>query len=432
MRLRPFTATTAFLTAVLIIVGSAEAQTATLTTLHEFKGPPDGANPLGGLVSDGEVLYGTTVGGGIIDDNEAPNGCGIVYSLTPPASAGQPWTENIIHAFAGGSDGCSPSSGVVIGSGGVLYGTISNASSSFSGGAVFSLTPPAAPGGLWTKTILHTFAGCPNDAVAPSGVTIGGGGVLYGDSFYGGANSCLPPNGAGLGAVFSLTPPVSPGGAWTEDVYSIGGALDGPGVGVTVGSGEVLYAGTVYGGKYCCGALFTLVPPQSPGGDWTQPVIHSFGNPRFKDDGQHPDGNVVIDSSGVLYGTTSGGGLGNGEFYSLAPPASPGGDWTYTVLYDPPSSSNGSPNQLTLGKRGVLYATFSHGGASFEGTIFSLTPPASAGGSWTETTLYTFTGGSGAYPNGGLLIGPAGLLYGTTAGLHATPPNVGTVFSLKP
>jgi hypothetical protein len=405
----------------------------TLTTLYQFKGPPDGANPNSGLVSgpDG-VMYGTTAAGGIIDDGEfgGGNGCGIVYSLTPPAVSGQPWTESILHAFAGGSDGCSPSSGVVVGAGGVLYGTTSNGASSFSGGAVYSLTPPTTAGGVWTETVLHTFAGCPTDAVTPSGVAAGPDGVLYGDSFYGGAYSCLPPNGAGLGAVFSLSPPVSPGGAWSEDVFSVGsgGTLDGPSGGVTAGSGGVLYAATVYGGKYCCGALFTLVPPASPGGDWTQPIIHSFGNPTIKHDGQYPGGNVVIDSSGVIYGTASGGGSGGGEVYSLAPPAEPGGDWTYKILYDPASS----PSQLTLGEGGVLYSTMPNGGTSSAGTVFSLTPPASAGGSWNATTLYTFTGGSGAYPNGGLLIGSGGVLFGTTAGRDATPPNVGTVFMLTP
>jgi hypothetical protein len=176
-----------------------------------------------------------------------------------------------------------------------------------------------------------------------------------------------------------------------------------------------------------------LVPPAFPGGSWTQPIIHSFGNPNIKDDGQYPGANVVIDNAGVIYGITGSGGIQNaGEIYSLAPPAEPGGDWTYTILYDAPTYVGTGPSQLTLGGDGVLYSTIPHGGPSLFGTVFSLTLPASPGGSWNETTLYTFTGGSGADPSGGLLIGSSGVLFGTTAGRDPTFSKVGSVFMLTP
>src|ERR1700691_565339 len=70
---------------VLLLTGYAGAQTMTLSTLYVFRGPPDGALPSSGLVrgQDG-VLYGTTVAGGIINDDEilGKNGCGTVYSLS--------------------------------------------------------------------------------------------------------------------------------------------------------------------------------------------------------------------------------------------------------------------------------------------------------------------------------------------------------------
>jgi uncharacterized repeat protein (TIGR03803 family) len=183
---------------VLLLTGYAGAQTMTLSTLYVFRGPPDGALPSSGLVrgQDG-VLYGTTVAGGIINDDEilGKNGCGTVYSLSPPTSPDQRWTETVLYAFAGLADGCGPANGVVVGRGGVLYGTTSN---STSGGTAFSLWPPAELEGTWTERVLHTSAGCPNDAAAPSGVAFGSDGVLYGDSFYGGAYSCLPPQGGGL------------------------------------------------------------------------------------------------------------------------------------------------------------------------------------------------------------------------------------------
>jgi uncharacterized repeat protein (TIGR03803 family) len=52
----------------------------------------------------GGVLYGTANGGG-------DNGAGLVFELDPPAVPGDPWTENILHAFTGGTDGGSPGDG---------------------------------------------------------------------------------------------------------------------------------------------------------------------------------------------------------------------------------------------------------------------------------------------------------------------------------
>ena len=64
--------------------------------------------------------------------------------------------------------------------------------------------------------------------------------------------------------------------------------------------------------------------------------------------------------------------------------------------------------------------------------MFSLTPPASPGGAWTETVLHGFAGGhDGSYPTG-IVIGPDAL-YGTTSDFYGNyPSGAGTVFSLKP
>ena len=127
-----------------------------------------------------------------------------------------------------------------------------------------------------------------------------------------------------------------------------------------------------------------MVPPTAPGRPWTEVVIHSFGNPDIKDDGESPAANVVFDKSGVIYGVTSSGGLGAGEVYRLTS-ATPGGTWTYNVLYQPPTPPKyheSGPTQLTLGKDGVLYSTVPTGGATLIGTIFSLTPPVCPGGSY--------------------------------------------------
>jgi hypothetical protein len=143
----------------------------------------------------------------------------------------------------------------------------------------------------------------------------------------------------------------------------------------------------------------------------------------------------VIGPGGVLYGTSAYGGLSNGTVFSLTPPATPGGSWTQTVLYSFRSNGIGCcsyPSSLLLAPRtGVLYGTTSYGVLSgVHGAAYALKPPATPGGVWTYVRLYSFPGGiAGANPQGGLVFGPGQVLYGTTPGHDS---GFGTVFSLKP
>jgi hypothetical protein len=85
-------------------------------------------------------------------------------------------------------EGLADPNGLVIGSGGVLYGT-TNAGGGI--GQAYSLTPPVSPGAPWTYTVLHNFAG--PDGALPTGVlAIGRGGVLYGVTHLGGGGNCYP------------------------------------------------------------------------------------------------------------------------------------------------------------------------------------------------------------------------------------------------
>jgi uncharacterized repeat protein (TIGR03803 family) len=161
----------------------------------------------------------------------------------------------------------------------------------------------------------------------------------------------------------------------------------------------------------------------------------------------------------VLYGTTLSGGsgpfpdcyfdteIGCGTVFQLTPPATPGGAWTESVIYNFAGGIGEGAYpyaSLVLGKNGVLYGTTSYGGTSASGsacpsdanpgcgTVFQLTPPATPGGAWTETILHGFTGqdGDGAVPYGGLTLSPSGTLYGTTAA--GGTAGGGTVFSIVP
>jgi uncharacterized protein (TIGR03437 family) len=397
-----------------------------LTTLAAFHGVPpnlDGIDPLGVVVGSGGVLYGVTQSGGTAKQ-------GTVFSLTPPKSAGGSWTEALLYNFTGGSDGGTPTD-LAIGNGGVLYGTTQNGGSCSACGVVFSLTPPSGgpPGAasLWTENVIYTFTGGSGGTASPANLTIGAGGVIYGTAAGGNADG---------GAVFSLTPPTSPSGVWVEALlYSFPAGGVGPSA-LAIGGGGVLYGATTYGGTagtalLCnflpsgCGTVFSLTPPASPGGAWTAATLYSFTG---RNDGAYPAG-VAIGSGGVLYGVGSNGGSsgggGNGVVFALTPPGkqSGSGAWTESVLY-----SGGSTANLAIGAGGVLYAVIRSSPISSSYSVVSLT--LSAGGAWTANTLYSFTAGFTADFGSSLAVGPGGALFGTTANGGAA--NAGTVYSVTP
>ena len=235
---------------------------------------------------------------------------------------------------------------------------------------------------------------------------------------------------------------------------------------LAIGTGGVLYGTTSAGAGTCfpypgCGTVFSLAPPASPGGAWTESVLHSFTLPSTPctqepcdggSDGAYPTVSVAIGSGNVLYGTTAAGGSGPcdwgcGTAFQLTPPASPGGDWTETVIYsfiNPNGifSSNAGASGLAIGSGGVLYGTLVLPGPMLDnpnpcGIVFSLTPPASPGSAWTETALHTLPndGSSGCGPNEGVVISNNGVLYGVTQSGSYNPLNAQAppeVFSLTP
>ena len=385
--------------------GLAQNPPPSLTTIYNFTGAGDGGYPGRLVIGEDGVLYGTTKNGGAY-------GVGTVFSVTPPASPGGAWIETVLYSFRGGSDGASPNSPLLIGSGGALYGTTSGGGNYFGtstgNGTAFSLTPPAPPGGRWTEEVIHTFCVTSSDGCVPtSGLAVGPEGVLYGTTYEG-------PNLNGT--VYALVPPESPGASWTESViYDTSGSGGWrPTAGVTVGSGRALYGAAFGEGT----GVFTLAPPATPGRAWVETAV----NPVYCTTG------VVIGAGGVLYGASP------DVVFSLAPPASPGGAWTYAVLHSfpcgsPTSCGESIPGPLTIGQNGTLYGTTGSGGSpSLAGTAYALKPPASPGGQWTGTLLHTFAGSDGAAPTG-LVIGSGGVLYGTTTSGGAY--GAGTVFALS-
>jgi uncharacterized repeat protein (TIGR03803 family) len=77
-------------------------------------------------------------------------------------------------------------------------------------------------------------------------------------------------------------------------------------------------------------------------------------------DGGNPNGSLVADTAGNLYGTTSAGGrYGYGIVFKFSPPATPSKPWTETVLYDFLGGLDGNaPNApLVIDGAGNLYGT---------------------------------------------------------------------------
>jgi uncharacterized repeat protein (TIGR03803 family) len=146
-----------------------------------------------------------------------------------------------------------------------------------------------------------------------------------------------------------------------------------PQAGLVIGPTGVLYGTTEYaGGPPTLGTVFSLSPPALPDEPMVETVLHAFTGP----DGANPASTLVLAPNGARYGTTEyGGANGLGVVFELAPPASPGGSWTETVLHSFAGLADGeSPNGLALGPDGTLYGTTNLGGASNYGTVFSLTP----------------------------------------------------------
>src|SRR5215469_5738922 len=155
----------------------------------------------------------------------------------------------------------------------------------------------------------------------------------------------------------------------------------------------------------------------------TEQVLHRFTGGS---DGVEPVADLP-EVGGTLYGTTEFGGTGSCQLYTergcgTVFAFTPEGN-AYSVVYSFQGGSDGAyPIARLINVNGTFYGTTSSGGATGNGTVFSLTPQG------VETVLYSFSGSpDGANPAGGL-IDVDGILYGTTKTGGANSD--GTVFSV--
>ena len=361
-------------------------------------------------------------------------------------------TETVLYNFAGAAtDGATPAAGLITDSSGNLYGTTAEGGSSSSClggcGTVFELVNS---NGTYKRNLLYSFGGGSDGATPLAALVRDSHGNLYSTTSAGGDYSS--------GTVFEL---VNSNGTYTEKtLYAFTGGTDGanPAAALLMESNGNLFGTTVLGGNYSSGTVFELVNPPltNLNQGYTEEVLYSFAG--GVGDGANPVAGLIADSSGNLYGTTSGGGIAGsctysgglgvitgiscqrlGVVFELA--MSNSGTWTEKVLRFFDGYTAGGPvlsgttdgatpeAALTMDSSGNLYGTTVNGGdSSNDGTIFELV---NANGTYsTENVLYRFSGSSdGANPIAPLIMGSSGQFLGTTENGGAS--GYGTAFELE-
>ena len=298
--------------AVILFAGFALASTQTFTTLYNFPGGTNGANPAAGLLLSGGTLYGTTINGG-------SGGSGTVFKVNTDGSGFtvlknfSPFLNSMV---ASNSDGGYPEAVMVL-SGSTLYGTTWLGGSS-AAGVVFKVNT----NGLGFAVVTN-FVGL--ESWNPSAGLVLSGGTLYGTSDGGGSS--------GNGTVFK----VNTDGSGFTVLKTFAGGSDGanPAAGLLLSDGT-LYgttsacnSGSSYGTVFKVNTLYGTTEDGGSSGNGTVFQINTNGSGftvlktfsplvnNTNSDGAYPDADLVL-SSGTLYGTTSGGGSsGNGTVFSL-------------------------------------------------------------------------------------------------------------------
>jgi len=354
------------------------------------------------------------------------NNLGSVFELT---LSGGVWTETLLYSFAGDAtgDGANPAySPLVFDKAGNLYGTTAyGGSTSCNCGTVFEL---AKSGSTWKETVLHAFLGSSQkDGYLPqAGLSLDTAGNLFGTTYQGGTFNA--------GTVFQLQP--SKGGWKYRAIHSFDSQNSGayyPLGGITQGADGYYYGTTYYGGHaYNAGTVYRLFKARNV---WVAQNVFYF---LEGGDGIYPDSSLTMDAKGNMYGTTYYGGSGEacsggcGTVYKLT--LGKNNKYTQSVIYSFQAGVKDGQNPyygagVTLDAKGNLYGTTYYGGSTENaGTVYELKV---SGNSYKESLLWSFdtVSGDGYYPRGGVIL-VNGNIFGTTAsgGSHGA----GTAFEIKP
>jgi|SRR5665213_692289 len=339
-------------------------------------------------------FYGTTFGGGDTP-GYAGGGDGTVFKMTPGGVFTSLYSFDTI-VFE--KDGRAPMGNLIKGADGNLYGTTIYGGnlSDISEGTIFQITTNGSLTTLYSFG--HNMAGDTNfnnaytntDGGAPvAGVVQDSAGNFYGTTTSLGSGD--------QGTIYQLTS----GGTLntlhifpydTNAAFNVDGGM--PESELTKGPDGNFYGTTDAGGAYRWGTIFRI------GADGTFTNLHDFTGI----DGREPNAPMVQGKDGNFYGTTlTGGAPGYGTFFQITT------NGLFTLLYTFINNSN--PSGLIQGSDGNFYGTTATGGSypNYPGTVFQITT------NGTLTTLYSFSGPDGQEPDGGLVEGKDGNLYGTTS-----------------
>ena len=320
-----------------------------LTVVHHFTGGADGGYPQAGLIRDAAGnFYGTASWGGTGSCFQGE--CGVVFKLDPRGK------ETVLYSFFRGKDGAKPVAGLLRDEAGNLYGTAAEAGlAGGCGGAgcgvVFKLDPTGK------QTVLYSFTGG-TDGGQPLGELMrDASGNLYGTTLAGGIRGTCGP--AGCGVVFRVDP------TGHESVpYHFQGEQDGAGPIdglISDGHGHA-YSTATYRGGSDWGVIFRL----NAAGKET--VLHSFTGGA---DGATPEGALLLDAAGGLYGTAMQGGMSCscGVIFNVRP------DGKFIILHQFNGLDGFSPyGDLVRDGAGNLYGTTAYGGTYGLGVVFKLSP----------------------------------------------------------
>lgn len=384
----------------------------------------DGSFPSGGLIADAQGnLFGTTRSGGT-------HNAGTVFELMRTRKKYQLLTLYNFCSADNCSDGSEPSEKLIMDSNGNLYGTTTQGGA-YSAGKVFQITPT---GDAWQLTTIHDFcpSGICSDGMSPSsglsyqgerqGQPYDGTSALYGTTVGGGKDS--------RGVAYAVTPGINGEPEQLVVLHSFCAKKfcsegDTPIGGVTLDAFGNVYGVTGMGGAHNFGVAYQIAK------DLKLTVLHQFCEQTNCTDGADPEGALTLDDMGVLYGAARGGGThGNsGAIFRIAPK---GTRWKESVLYnfcsDESCFDGTSPNGgLVMDDQGQIYGTALSSGEHSGGTLFKIK-------NGKLTILHSFCSESGCSdgqsPAGTLLMDTSGILYGVTVAGGAD--GAGTVFELKP
>jgi uncharacterized repeat protein (TIGR03803 family) len=359
------------------LLAAAPSYAATFTTLASGLGT---SLEISAVV--GTTAYGTTLFGG--------NGAGTLFAVTSRGKV------VLLHNFAATTEGSQPNDMLAVDPQGNVYGT-TQTGGKYNGGTIYEFTTARA------LKVLHAFDATVGDGAKPlQGLVRSSTGALYGAA----AGGAISTNGS----VFEIT---SAGGYITRYRF------------LSEGDGHCPFSSVAVDGK---GNVYGTVVGDGSGGDPNGAVWKlSTGNVLtplylFKDgaDGEYPDQSPIVDTEGNLYGT----------IITKKTKEYAGAVWKiditgkFSIIHQFAGKADGfGPNgPLMMNTDGNLYGTTASGGfvngSSGDGTVFQITPAGKF------NVIHTFNGSDGSNPTGTLAHDSTGAIYGATG--------AGTVYKIKP